>query len=173
MICKWSLIILLCDTNYCDELQTNINIRQFFTEYTEGRFDCHSWPLILKLKDWPPSTLFERLPRYGDEFICRLSFKEYIHPHNGILNIALQLPKKSDMGPKTYIACEVAQELGHKDFVTKLHYDMSDAVCLVLLKLLLINLFCLSKENLCLVEVLHENVYTSLYRLKEVYVRAR
>ena len=102
-----------------------------------------------------------------------MPFKEYTHPHKGILNIALQLPKKSDMGPKTYIVYGVAQELGHGDFVTKLHSNVSDAVCLVLFKLLLINLFCLSKENLCLVEILHENVYMSLYRLKEVYVRAR
>ena len=166
---------MFCDTNYCDELQTNINIRQFFTGYTKGRFDCRSWPLILKLKDWSPSTLFEHLPRHGDEFICCLPFKdkEYTHPHKGILNIALHLPKKSDMGPKTNIAYGVAQELGHGDSITKLHCDMSDVVCLVLLKLLLINLFCLSKENFCLVEVLHENVYMNLYRLKEVYVRAR
>ena len=164
---------MFCDTNYCDELQIDINIRQFFTGYTKDRFDCRSSPLIFKLKDWPPSTLFEHLPHHGDEFICCLLFKEYVHPRKGILNIALQLLKKSDMSPKTYIAYGVAQELGHGDSVTKLHYNMFDAVCLVLLKLLLINLFCLSKENFCLVEVLHEKVYTSLYRVKEVYVRAR
>ena len=60
-----------------------------FPGYKEGQFDCHSWPLILKLKDWPPSTLFEHLPRHGDEFICCLPFKKYTHPHKDILNIAL------------------------------------------------------------------------------------
>ncbi|KAK7853869.1 hypothetical protein CFP56_034523 [Quercus suber] len=28
-------------------VKANINIRQFFTGYTEGPFDCRSWPLIL------------------------------------------------------------------------------------------------------------------------------
>ena len=126
------MIILLCNTNYCDESQTNINIHQFFTGYAEGRFDCRLWPLILKLKEWPPSTLFEHLPHHGDELICCMPFKEYTHPHKGILSIALQLPKKSNMGPKTNIAYGVAQEFGHGDSVTKLHCDMSDVVCLVL-----------------------------------------
>ena len=119
MIRKWSLMILLCDTNYCIELQTNINIPGFFTEYTKGQFDRHSWPLILKLKDWLSSTLFEeKLPRHGAEFIYCLPFKEYTHPHMGVLNIAVQLPYeslKTDMGPKTYVAYGVAQELGRGD----------------------------------------------------------
>ncbi|KAL0008945.1 hypothetical protein SO802_010447 [Lithocarpus litseifolius] len=115
-----------------DCCETDVNIHEFFTGYTEGRYDRYFWPVILKLKDWPPSTLFEeRLPRHGAEFICCLPFKEYTHPRKGVLNIAVQLPDKSlkpDMGPKTYIAYGAAQELGRGDSVTKLHCDMSDAV---------------------------------------------
>lgn len=116
----------------CDEMQAQINIHQFFKGYTDGRFDSKEWPQILKLKDWPPSNKFEeRLPRHHAEFHYCLPFKEYTHSQSGLLNLATKLPEgslKPDMGPKTYIAYGVAQELGRGDSVTKLHCDMSDAV---------------------------------------------
>ncbi|KAI7734136.1 hypothetical protein M8C21_010347 [Ambrosia artemisiifolia] len=115
--------------NWCE---VDVNVHQFFKWYTEGLYDDEGRPQLLKLKDWPPSSLFEeRLPRHGVEFISRLPFKEYTHPRDGYLNLAVKLPKQSlkpDMGPKTYIAYGVPQQLGRGDSVTKLHCDMSDAV---------------------------------------------
>ncbi|KAH9622390.1 hypothetical protein KSS87_023324 [Heliosperma pusillum] len=115
-----------------DWYQVDVNVRTFFTSYTNGEFDTHKWPVILKLKDWPPDVLFEEhLPRHGAEFIRALPYKEYTHPRDGVLNLAAKWPEenlKPDLGPKTYIAYGFQQELGRGDSVTKLHCDMSDAV---------------------------------------------
>ncbi|XP_057787068.1 lysine-specific demethylase JMJ25-like isoform X2 [Salvia miltiorrhiza] len=120
-----------------DWCEVDVNAKQFFNWYseaysTEAQFDKMGWPQILKLKDWPPSTLFEQLlPRHGFEFISCLPFKEYTHPQDGHLNLETKLPPgsiKPDMGPKTYIAYGFNEELGRGDSVTKLHCDMSDAV---------------------------------------------
>ncbi|KAI5072653.1 hypothetical protein GOP47_0012759 [Adiantum capillus-veneris] len=115
-----------------DWCEVEINIRQFFRGYAEGRMHRGGWPEMLKLKDWPPANFFhERLPRHGAEFVSALPFHDYTHPTRGMLNLATKLPKniaKPDLGPKTYIAYGYEEEFGRGDSVTKLHCDMSDAV---------------------------------------------
>ncbi|CAA0809092.1 Transcription factor jumonji (jmjC) domain-containing protein, partial [Striga hermonthica] len=132
VIKKGSSDLMVTALDCLDFCEVDVNIHQFFKGYTEGRRHSTSWPEMLKLKDWPPSTLFEeRLPRHNAEFLNALTYKEYTHLHSGPLNLAAQLPKKMlkpDLGPKTYIAYGYPEELGRGDSVTKLHCDVSDAV---------------------------------------------
>ncbi|GMI85165.1 hypothetical protein HRI_002185800 [Hibiscus trionum] len=115
-----------------DLCEVEMNIHNFFTGYLQGCEHSNSWPMLLKLKDWPPSNHFEELlPRHCAEFLDSLPFLEYTNPFSGILNVAAKLPANSlkpDLGPKTYIAYGFIEELGRGDSVTKLHFDMSDAV---------------------------------------------
>ncbi|GJM89979.1 hypothetical protein PR202_ga06213 [Eleusine coracana subsp. coracana] len=114
------------------EPMVDINIHMFFEGYSRGVVGPDDLPVLLKLKDWPQHSSFEdRLPRHGGEFMSALPFREYTDPKSGPLNLAVALPEgvnKPDLGPKTYIAYGIAQELGIGDSVTKIHCDMSDAV---------------------------------------------
>ncbi|PAN03574.1 hypothetical protein PAHAL_1G006000 [Panicum hallii] len=125
---RLSVIALECLT-WCE---VDFNIHMFFDGYSRGAVGAEDLPVLLKLKDWPQHSSFEeRLPRHNAEFMSALPFREYTDPKFGPLNLAVKLPKnviKPDLGPKTYIAYGVAQELEIGDSVTKLHCDMSDAV---------------------------------------------
>ncbi|GJN18775.1 hypothetical protein PR202_gb05973 [Eleusine coracana subsp. coracana] len=125
---RLSVLALECLT-WCE---VDVNIHMFFAGYSRGLVGPEDLPLLLKLKDWPPHSKFgERLPRHGAEFMSALPFRDYTDPESGPLNLAVKLPSdvnKPDLGPKTYIAYGVAQELEIGDSVTKIHCDMSDAV---------------------------------------------
>ncbi|XVE99006.1 hypothetical protein REPUB_Repub03eG0159100 [Reevesia pubescens] len=134
---SWEPMVMwraLRDVSKKDSSNVNVelNIHKFFNGYLKGYAHSNSWPRLLKLKDWPPSNLFEELlPRHCAEFFNALPFLEYTNPFSGILNVASKLPANSlkpDLGPKTYIAYGFVEELGRGDSVTKLHCDMSDAV---------------------------------------------
>ncbi|KAJ1692806.1 hypothetical protein LUZ63_009504 [Rhynchospora breviuscula] len=124
------LAVLAVDCRDWTFVETNIH--KFFTGYEKGLSHFDNWPMLLKLKDWPPESSFdERLPRHGFEFISALPFKEYTDPNSGPLNLVVKLPAKMikpDLGPKTYIAYGIREELVEGDSVTKLHCDMSDAI---------------------------------------------
>ncbi|XP_043689947.1 lysine-specific demethylase JMJ25-like [Telopea speciosissima] len=119
-------------TDCLDWCEVEIGIQQFFNGYIEGRTHANLWPEMLKLKDWPSPDLFqEQLPAHNAEFICALPFQEYTNPNSGILNLAVKLPKefsKPDLGPRVYISYGIAEELGRGDSVTKLYFNSSDMV---------------------------------------------
>ncbi|KAL2939050.1 Lysine-specific demethylase JMJ25 [Bienertia sinuspersici] len=129
---KHSTSIGVKAVNCMDWCEVDVNAHQSFSDFSRGRFDSSGWPVLLKLKDWPSEGNFmKQLPRHDTEFISALPFKEYTHPTNGVLNLVTNWPVRDmelDLGPKAYIAYGFAQELARGDSVTKLHYNMSDAV---------------------------------------------
>ena len=95
--------------------------------------DNNGTPMLLKLKDWPPSEdLAEFMPKRYEDLFRAFPMKDYTL-RKGDLNLAGYLPEyclKPELGPKMYIAYGSALYSGKAS--TNLHIDMSDAVnCLV------------------------------------------
>ena len=86
-------------------------------------------PIILKLKDWPPTEDFaELMPDRFADLMQGLPLPEYTH-RTGVFNLASRLPEffvKPDLGPKMYNA--YGSSLTPKSGSTNLHLDISDAV---------------------------------------------
>ena len=95
--------------------------------------DANGQPVILKLKDWPPTADFsEMLPERFQDLMGALPLPEYVH-RTGVFNIVSRLPEffvRPDLGPKMYNAYGSAlyPQVGS----TNLHLDVSDAVNLIL-----------------------------------------
>lgn len=95
----------------------------------ERLVDENGVPMLLKLKDWPPSDDFsDVLPQQFSDLMGNLPLPEYTR-RDGRLNLVSRLPDflvKPDLGPKMYIAYGSAQY--PKEGTTNLHLDVSDAV---------------------------------------------
>ena len=90
-------------------------------------------PMILKLKDWPPTEDFaELLPKRFSDLMKYLPLPEYTN-RTGVFNLASRLPEffvKPDLGPKMYNAYG-SSHLPHTG-TTNLHLDVSDAVNIIM-----------------------------------------
>ncbi|KAI3978003.1 hypothetical protein MKX01_032380 [Papaver californicum] len=90
--------------NCLDWCEVEVKIVDFFRGYSEGLMYPNMWPKMHKLKDWPPSDMFEeRLPRHCVEFVSSLPYQQYTNLKRGFFNLATKLPPKSlkpDLGQR-------------------------------------------------------------------------
>lgn len=100
-----------------------------FEHYGKRLKDEKGQPMVLKLKDWPPTDDFaEMLPSRFEDLMKGLPMGQYTR-RNGSLNLAGRLPEcfvRPDLGPKMYIAYGSASYPNKAS--TNLHLDISDAV---------------------------------------------
>lgn len=129
--------------------------RGFECESARSQHPVTKEPLILKLKDWPPTEDFAKiLPKHFDNLMKALPFPEYTH-RDGVFNLTSRLPDffvRPDLGPKMYNAYGSANY--PNEATTNLHLDVSDAANLMLYVGILDN--CSGKEY-------HEIVMKALF----------
>ncbi|XRB22603.1 lysine-specific demethylase JMJ25 [Pseudoscourfieldia marina] len=136
-----SLTIIRC-SDICE--MTGMQVGEFFTNYLQGGVKRKNGVReLLKLKDWPPNgDMRDFAPRHTADFYEMCPVPEYTNP-KGPFNVVSLFPQnfsQPDLGPKCYIAfgspdeapCEGKNGFEDRgDSVTKMHYDMADAVNLL------------------------------------------
>ncbi|CAN6320013.1 unnamed protein product [Urochloa humidicola] len=115
-----------------NQSEVDIELKQFFKGYSDGKKGGDGRLLMLKLKEWPrPSVLEEFLLCHRPEFIVNFPLVDFIHPRWGLLNLAAKLPQDAlqpEVGMKLLIAYGSCQELGQGYPVMNLTINMADVV---------------------------------------------
>ncbi|MEE6479972.1 hypothetical protein FKM82_012424 [Ascaphus truei] len=113
---------------------SDVKVRDFWDgfEVIEKRLRSDDgYPMVLKLKDWPPGEDFRDMmfSRFED-LMENLPLPEYTK-RDGRLNLASRLPSyfvRPDLGPKMYNAYGLITAEDRRVGTTNLHLDVSDAV---------------------------------------------
>lgn len=100
-----------------------------FSSVSKRIRDENGEPMILKLKDWPPTDDFaQTLPSRFQDLMAALPLPDYTL-REGKHNLVTRLPAefmRPDLGPKMYIAYDSSSVTDKA--TTNLHLDVSDAV---------------------------------------------
>ncbi|KAM8973234.1 lysine-specific demethylase 3B isoform 2-T2 [Pelodytes ibericus] len=113
---------------------SDVKVRDFWDgfEVIEKRLRSDDgYPMVLKLKDWPPGEDFrDMMPTRFEDLMENLPLPEYTK-RDGRLNLASRLPTyfvRPDLGPKMYNAYGLITAEDRRVGTTNLHLDVSDAV---------------------------------------------
>nr|XP_033783010.1 lysine-specific demethylase 3B isoform X2 [Geotrypetes seraphini] len=113
---------------------SDVKVRDFwdgFEVITKRLRSEDGYPMVLKLKDWPPGEDFrDMMPTRFADLMENLPLPEYTK-RDGRLNLASRLPSyfvRPDLGPKMYNAYGLITAEDRRVGTTNLHLDVSDAV---------------------------------------------
>ncbi|KAL6902079.1 hypothetical protein ACP4OV_004955 [Aristida adscensionis] len=115
-----------------NQSEVDIKLKEFIKGYSDGNKGEDGQLLMLKLKEWPPTSVLEEfLLCQRPEFIVNFPLVDFIHTRWGFLNLAAKLPTDAlqpELGMKLQVAYGSREELDKGDSVTNLMINMGDVV---------------------------------------------